>query len=239
MTLSRRTLRLLVLAAWAGCLLLLWLSGQTAQYLGSRTAWVVPFGGIALVLATLAYAIISVHGPAARTGVSRGEALGLLALLLPVLVTFTLANAALGSLAASRKLSTRGLDLTQLIGKRAAAGGQSSLVSLQVAQQHPSEAAAYGAQPGALVRLQGFVLSAGGGSGHAFRIARMYITCCVADAIALSARVDPPSAAPTVGRDDWVEVDGTVQGRGQGLSVRAARVVPIAKPRQPYLSFTG
>lgn len=239
MTLSRRTLRLLVLSAWAGCLLLLWLSGETGQYLGQRTAWVVPFGGIALTVATVLYAIFSADGAAARAGVSRVEGLGLVALTLPVLVAFTLADAALGSLAASHKLSTRGLDLTQLIGKQAAAGGETSFVSLDVAQEHPDMAAKYGAAPGALVKLQGFVLQPAAGHGGSFRLARMFITCCVADSIALSARVLPPASAPGYGKDTWLEVDGAVEGRGKALRIRAVRVTEIPKPRQPYESFAG
>jgi uncharacterized repeat protein (TIGR03943 family) len=239
MTLSRRTLRLLVLSAWAGCLLLLWLTGGTGQYLGTRTAWVVPFGGITLTIATVLYALFSAEGAAARTGVTRTEALGLVALVLPVLVAFTLADAALGSLAASRKLSTRGLDLTQLIGNKAAAGGETSFASLDAAQEHPSQAADYSAQPGALVKLQGFVLQPPAHRGDSFRLARMFITCCVADSIALSARVLPPASAPAYGKDTWLEVDGAVAGRGRALRIRALRVTEIPKPRQPYESFSG
>jgi uncharacterized membrane protein YcgQ (UPF0703/DUF1980 family) len=94
-----------------------------------------------------------------------------------------------------------------------------------------------GARPDALVRLESFVLQPAAAPGGSLWLARMYITCCVADAIALGVGVRPPAFAPRYANDTWLELDGAVQGRGRDLSIRAARVAPIPDPRHPYLSF--
>ncbi len=236
---TQRSLRLALLAAWSGCLLLLWLGGETDRYLGPRTAWVVPFGGITLALATLAYAAVSTDGPATRRGISRRELLTVSALLAPVLVLFTFADATLGSLAASRKLSSRGIDATALVSKMAAGKAQTSLLAINVAEDHPALAAESGVRPGAVVRLRGFVMAPPGTTGS-FTIARFFITCCVADAVALKAHVlGAPAYAATLRRNAWVEVDGTVLRRGGHVYVRAAKIESISRPSDPYDTFTS
>jgi uncharacterized repeat protein (TIGR03943 family) len=238
--LTQRSLRLALLAAWTCCLLLLWLGGQVDRYLGPRTAWVVPFGGITLALATLAYAAVTTDGPATRRGVTRRETLTVVALIAPVLVLFTFADATLGSLAASRKLSSRGIDAASLVRKMAAGKAQTSLLAINVAEDHPNLAAESGVRPGAVVRLRGFVMTPPGASGGSFTIARLFITCCVADAVALRAHVlGAPAYAANLHRDAWVEVDGTVLRRDGHIYVRAAKVQPIAQPSDPYATFTS
>jgi uncharacterized repeat protein (TIGR03943 family) len=237
--LTQRSLRLALLATWSGCLLLVWLSGEVDRYLGPRTAWVVPFGGIALALATLGYAAVSTDGPAARRGISRREGLTVAALLVPVLVLFIFADATLGSLAASRKLSSRGIDATALVRRMAAGKAQTSLLAINVAEDHPVLAAESGVRPGTVVRLRGFVMSPRAPSGE-LTIARLFITCCVADAVALKAHViGAPASAAGLRRDSWVEVDGVVVRRDGHVYVRAARIGAISPPGDPYDTFTS
>ena len=50
-----RIVRGTALLAWAAFFDWLWLSGRSGDYVGPRTAWVVPFGGIVLTVATLLY----------------------------------------------------------------------------------------------------------------------------------------------------------------------------------------
>ena len=99
MSLSVRNARLVVLAAWSVCLIWLWASGEVMRYLGPRTAWVVSFGAVALSAATILYARAGAGTPDARRPLTIGEAAGLAALLVPVLIAFLMAHAALGSLA--------------------------------------------------------------------------------------------------------------------------------------------
>jgi len=110
MSLSVRNLRLLVMGTWSAFLLWLWLSDNVLRYLGPHTVWVVKFGGVALGLATIAYAWVSQGGADERTGVSRSQVAGLLAVLLPVAIGFMMTNVSLGALAASNKLTSRGVD---------------------------------------------------------------------------------------------------------------------------------
>jgi hypothetical protein len=52
MNVDARILRGGVLALWAGFFIVLWTTGTSDRYLGSRTQWVVPFGAVVLTLAT-------------------------------------------------------------------------------------------------------------------------------------------------------------------------------------------
>jgi uncharacterized repeat protein (TIGR03943 family) len=237
MTLDVRSLRLVVLGAWAACLGWLAASGDVARYLGARTVWVAWFGTVALVVAWALYCWASDGVPSARARPSRSEALGLLALLAPVLVAFTMADAALGSQAASRKLASRGVDVSKLAGHLAAGSPGATFLGLNVVERHPGEAAQYGLTPGSGVRVQGFVLSPARRPGGAFRVARMYITCCVADSIALGADVHPVRRVPAYRRDTWVEVGGTIRRRAGHLWIDAAYVDQIPAPARPYASF--
>jgi hypothetical protein len=108
MRLDVRSVRALVLVAWAALFTWLWVSGESVRYLGPRTQWVIPVGAIGLALAGAGYLLSTSH----RDG--RREGLGLAALLAPVLAALVLANAQLGALAASNKLSSRGIDSAAL-----------------------------------------------------------------------------------------------------------------------------
>jgi uncharacterized repeat protein (TIGR03943 family) len=238
MTLSFRSARLVVLAVWSLAFVWLWSTGEVARYLGPRTSWVVPFGAIALGLATVAYGSYSERGPDARRPLSRGETAGTVAMLAPVVVVFVMAHAALGSLAASRKLASRGIDPGRLEAVLSARASEVSFLELRTAEGHRDYAARNSIQPGRQVSLTGFVMRPASPSGGGFRLARFYITCCVADSIPIDAEILPPGRAP-YRKDDWLRVDGLLVRHGRRLAVRAGRITPIAQPANPYLTFNS
>jgi uncharacterized repeat protein (TIGR03943 family) len=83
------------------------------------------------------------------------------------------------------------------------------------------------------VELTGFVLR---GEPDGFRLARLVITCCAADARAVVVRIRSPAAAPRP--DAWVKVIGTYAGTSAAEPtvpvLRAEMVTPVSAPDNPY-----
>jgi hypothetical protein len=77
--------RTLVLGAWAALFCGLWALDEGFRYLGPRTQWVIPFGAIALTLATLAHGVLAVVRRRDFGALTRGEAAGALVIVLPIL----------------------------------------------------------------------------------------------------------------------------------------------------------
>lgn len=236
MTLDTRALRLLVLASWSVFLLWLWLSGEVLLYLGPRTDWVVTFGGIALAVATAVYAYTTRDGPPS-TRPRRGELAGYAALLVPILVAALVSGGSLGALAASKKLTARGVDLAALAELEADRTSGISFLTLRGAGDDPELAAREGIHPGRPVRLVGFVSKPSASRGKPFELSRFYITCCVADAIPVGVDVLAPGRSPA--KDQWLEVTGAIARVGGELGIRAQRVRVLPQPAHPYLSFAG
>lgn len=239
MRLDLRTGRTVALAAWSLCLLWLWVSGEDLRYLGPRTLWVVPFGGIALALATLAYAVLSRRTDSERRALTRSQAAGLAALLVPALIAFTMAGSALGSLAASKKLTSRGIDVTRLNAHLGKGAADASFLELDVAARDKRYAAESGIHPGTRISLTGFVMTPARAGGATLELGRFYILCCVADAVPLKARVHLPPGSPRYAKDKWLTVVGHVVRDGHAFAVRADRVTPTGRPRDPYDYFLG
>jgi putative membrane protein len=237
MTLDERTLRLVVLGSWSAFLLWLWLSGEVVRYLGPRTEWVVTVGGIALVAITILYGLI---GRDRRSGRPSAAAVtGTVAMLIPIATAVVVSDSTLGSLAASKRLSARGVDIAALAELESGAAGKASFLALSAAEEDPELARRKGIQPGSRVRLVGFVSRAGQGPGAPFEISRFYITCCVADAIPIGVTVDPGLLVePSPERDQWLQVTGTVARFGDRYGIRAEGIAQIAQPSHPYLAFT-
>jgi uncharacterized repeat protein (TIGR03943 family) len=236
-TIDPRSVRALVLVAWSAFLLWLWVTGEVARYLGPRTQWVVPFGAVALTLVTVAYCRESSRrkGPVAR--IRTGEALGLAALLLPIVAGAVLANAQLGALAASKKLGQRGIDLSALADLSVRDASHPDFVQVNVAGHNPGFAKQSGLVNGRPVRLTGFVA---GTSGKRFELARFYITCCVADAVPVGVPVDAAGSGRALYRkDDWLDVTGTLAQRGKRYVLVAREIRRVKAPKDPYLSFSS
>jgi uncharacterized repeat protein (TIGR03943 family) len=235
-TLSVRTGRLLALSAWAACLAWLQVSGQVARYLGPRTAWVVPVGALGLTLAAVLYARETVGSPVAGRGLGRREGAGLAALLAPALVVLCMADATLGSLAASNKLSSRGVDFSSLAGSLSHGGSDVDFLVIRGADEDPAVARARDITPGRPVSLTGFVLAAPG-HGAPLRLARFYITCCIADSVAIDVPVYLVHPDPGLRRDQWLTVSGVLARRGRRFVLEAATARHVRQPRKPYLLF--
>lgn len=239
MTLDRRSVRTLTLLIWCVFLLWLWTSGETARYLGPRTQWLVPFGGIALALAALAHSRAPGSGES-RTRLSIGDVAGFGVLLVPMAAGLLLANTQLGALAASKKLTARGIDPSALAELASRNASVVSFAQVKVAEHNRKFASETGIGPGRDVQLVGFVLHGARHGRGSFQLARFYITCCVADSVPIGVTIDPADPhAPSYGRDDWLDVSGELVRRGEALHLRATKIARVKAPHHPYLSFTS
>ncbi|MCP9841229.1 TIGR03943 family protein [Synechococcus sp. J7-Johnson] len=84
------------------------------------------------------------------------------------------------------------------------------------------------------VRISGFVLPIEGEEPH---LARLLVRCCLVDAVPVGLPVRWPPDQPRPRPDQWLRLEGvmvseTIGGR-QRSAVKASRVVPIPRPRQP------
>jgi uncharacterized repeat protein (TIGR03943 family) len=237
MRLDLRTLRAIGLLAWGLLFWWLWLSGESVRYLGPRTQWVVPVGAVGLTLAACAYLRATRDVATERPGLR--ELTGLGALLVPILAAATLAHAQLGSLAASNKLSSRGIDPSALARLASKDATGVSFLQLNAAGRDAALSRELGLSPNRPVRLVGFV-SANPGAARRFELSRFYITCCVADAVPVSVHViDRPGHGSHVHRDEWLDVTGLLARGNREWLVRAVRIRHVEAPSDPYLSFTG
>jgi putative membrane protein len=236
-TLDAKNVRTLVLVTWSGFLAWLWLTGETLRYLGPRTQWLVPFGAVALAGAAFVYA----RGPRRAEPPARlslREAAGYGALVLPLVTGLLLANTQLGSLAASKKLTARGIDPSALAELASRDASQLSFLQVRVAAEDGGFANEFGIHPGRAVRLLGFVSKPPKHAGAPFELARFYITCCVADSVPVGVTIEPADPRPPpVARDDWLTASGELVRRGKTLRLRATRLERVNPPPHPYLSF--
>jgi putative membrane protein len=237
MRLSVRNVRLFVLAIWAGFFVWLSLSGQVLRYLGPRTAWVVTFGAITLAVVTVAYARSSAGAADGRRPISVRDSVGLLAILMPILLAAMLSGSSLGALAASKKLTARGVDLASLAESLSKGASDVDFLQIKAAGDDPQEGETLGLSPGRQVDLTGFVMKPGTSPRTPFTLGRFYITCCVADAIPIGVTIDPTLADAGFPKDTWLEVTGALQKRGKGYVVDAERIEKIPEPDNPYLAF--
>lgn len=238
MSLSLRNIRLVVMGSWSLFLIWLWQSGNVLRYLGPHTVWVVSFGAIALSVATIAYAWFSRGGREAAVGVGWGRAAGMAALLLPIAVGVTMANASLGALAASNKLSARGVDMAELARTLAAGSKEVSFLQIEGAGSDPALSGELGLREGSNVSLTGLVMGPSATADAPFELGRFYITCCVADALPVSVEIDPALiGGGPYEEDQWLKVKGTLVPSDSGFTVQANVIDRIDEPADPYLSF--
>jgi uncharacterized repeat protein (TIGR03943 family) len=237
-TVDARSVRALVLVAWSAFLLWLWASGEVVRYLGPRTQWIVPVGAVGLALVTYAYCRENGRRQGPVTRVRMGEALGLAALLLPIVAGAVLANAQLGALAASKKLGQRGIDLSALANLSVRGASHPDFVQVDVAGHNPGYAKRSGLLEGRTVRLVGFVAREPSGPRRRFQLARFYITCCVADSVPIGVTVDPATAGRSAYRkDDWLDVTASLAHRGKEYVLMARKIERVGPPKDPYLTF--
>jgi uncharacterized repeat protein (TIGR03943 family) len=235
MRLDLRSIRAIGLAAWGALFAWLWLSGESVRYLGPRTQWVVPLGAVGLTLAAAGYLRATRDLPSGRARPL--ELAGLAALLIPILAAATLAHAQLGSLAASNKLSSRGIDPAALARLASRDASTIGFLQLNAAGRDAGLSRELGLRAGKTVQLVGFVSSRPEGR-RPFELSRFYITCCVADAVPVSVHVSQEAVRRLhVQRNDWVNVTGVLAHGDREWVVRAVRVQHVDAPSNPYLSF--
>jgi uncharacterized repeat protein (TIGR03943 family) len=169
---------------------------------------------------------------------SPGETVGYIALLLPIFAGLLVGGSQLGALAASKRLTARGIDPSALAELASRNATEVSFLQVNLAGHDPEFAAANGIEPARDVRLQGFVVRRPQSQQDPFELARFYITCCVADSIPVAVTVVPADPNPPgFGRDDWLSVSGELVRSGGDLRLRATRIERIEPPDHPYLSF--
>jgi uncharacterized repeat protein (TIGR03943 family) len=232
--------RTLVLAAWASLFVALWVLDEGLRYLGPRTQWVIPFGAVTLTLAAVAHGVLAATRRRDSPPLTRGEAVGTLALLLPFVALLLVPQPSLGAHAASKRRTSNDVLVAQLpsSGSRASAARKDSLrasfVDVAVATMSPAEGAGLGLAAGARVRVHGRVVHESEIPGT-FGLARFFISCCAADALPIVIPVDPGAAARPP-QDQWLLVTGTLARRGASLVVLGRRMQKTEEPSSPYVS---
>jgi uncharacterized repeat protein (TIGR03943 family) len=218
-----------VLGAWAGLFWFLLLSGRTALFLSSRTAWVVPTGAIVLTVAAA--------GRLATARSARPEPLrprvawGLGFVVLPVAVVLALPPTSLGSFAATRRSLSAGFATAPAIEP----GDRVTLASVAAAMWSDDARRALVDRAGTTVTFEGIVTRREGAPADEFMLTRFIVSCCVADALSVQVRVvgAPPGE---FAEDQWVRVSGTFYPLGSEAVVDAGQIRAIPQPDRPYLN---
>ena len=227
-------MRSVVLFVWAGFFLWLLFSGEVNRYIGSRTYWVVIFGAVTLTVAAVAHLIASDRFSDTKPRVK--DAMGLVAILLPILIIVFVPKPGLGALAAANKGAGGIVSATVgLQPPERKLSGELTLEEIEYASQSSEYASAVGITEGTSVRLIGFVTHPKKAEDGTFVLARFAIFCCAADAVPYSARVVPPDASPDFEDDQWLKVRGTLAKDGNGFFVQATEIETIDEPNSPYL----
>ena len=229
----QRLIRLIVFAAWAAYFDWMWLSGEWSRFIGPRTAWVVPFGAIALTLLTLAYApTILTRNPRGRAGTL--EVLALAALLAPVVAMLTVPDASLGSLAVNRKEAGRAL--TGLVRKPAP-----GMMSVAASNEQPDSAASFGVVEGKPLEFTAFVSNPPAADVQGFDVSRFYTACCAADAVPITVHVIPDQGAlqpASYESNEWLKIRGIVARTPDGRwYITGSALQKTSKPKNPYLPY--
>lgn len=219
------------MAAWAALFWWLLVSGRSLLYLSDRTDWVVPMGAIILTIA-VAGRLWSARGPHPEP-LKRSDAWRLGAIVLPVVLTVAIPPASLGSYAASRRSSFVSSGYTSTAAD--IESGELSLVDVAGAVRSEEAMKALVNRAGSDVSFVGFVDRDSGMPADEFMLSRFLVSCCVADALSVQVRVvgAPPGK---LAKDDWVRVTGAMYPLGREVIVDASEVVPIDRPKRPYLN---
>lgn len=88
---------------------------------------------------------------------------------------------------------------------------------------------------GTEVTFTGFVTRDSATPADEFVLTRFLISCCVADALSVEARVvgAPPGEFEN---DQWVQVTGNFYPLGREVIVDATDVTKVPRPKKPYLN---
>ena len=227
----RKTATVIVLAAWCALYVFLIASDRTSLYLSSRTGWLVPVGGIILLIAAGGRLFFS--RPTKGDALSSRETFGFALIALPVVVVLALPPASLSSFAANRRSSFASAAFVPNV--EDIATGELDLADVAGAVRSDEAMAALTARAGATVDFVGFVTRQPGEPADEFLLTRFLISCCVADALTVQVRVvdAPPGEFK---QDQWVHVTGSLYPLEDEVVVQASEVVKVPRPEHPYLS---
>jgi uncharacterized repeat protein (TIGR03943 family) len=233
--------RTVVLAAWAGLFIVLWMGDEGTRYLGPRTQWVIPFGAITLTFAAVAHGALAFARRREPTPLARGEAAGSLALFLPIVALLLVPQPELGAQAASKKRASNAVLVKQLPSsspRRATLTrdgvADASFIDVAVASLSASEASKLGLAAGDRVRVHGLVVHESE-IPRTFGLARFFISCCAADALPIVVPVDGGTGARPP-EDQWLLVTGTLVPRGKSLVIDPLQTIRTKEPSSPYVS---
>jgi uncharacterized repeat protein (TIGR03943 family) len=217
------------LAAWAGLFWTLLLSGRTALFLSSRTAWVAPLGAGLLTIAAAGRLLSSRTTHRSRLTPKTASAAGFL--VLPVVAVLVLPPATLGSFAVARRSAVgagyvaSGADISS---------GPVTLNDVVAAMWSPKGMEQLSRRAGSTVSFVGFVDRREGMAASEFLLTRFVVSCCVADALSVQVRV--VGARPdALQEDQWVRVTGTLYPLPQEAVVKASSIESVPRPARPYL----
>jgi uncharacterized repeat protein (TIGR03943 family) len=215
---------------WAGLYVFLLVGDRTSLYLSARTAWLVPVGGILLLLAAIGK-VMSIRS--SETGFSLRDVAGMVVLAIPVVVVLALPPASLGSFAAGRRSQLSAAAFVPNV--EDIATGDLSLADVAGAVRSDEAMAALRARAGAEVSFIGFVNRRSGMPADEFLLTRFLISCCVADALSVEVRVvgSPPGE---FAKDHWVRVTGLLYPLQNEVVIDATEVERVPEPKHPYLN---
>lgn len=228
---ARRIATTFTLAAWAGLFWFLMASDRTSFYLSSRTDWLVPVGAVTLTLAAIGRCL-SLRS-AEPEPLRRSDAWSVGLIVVPVVFVLVLPPAALSSFAASRRSSFSSAGFTTSAAELEE--GELSLADVAGALRSEDAMNALVDRAGEEVTFTGFVTREPAMAADEFVLTRFLISCCVADALSVEARVvgAPPGEFT---KDEWVRVKGNFYPLGGEVIVDASEVVKVPRPKKPYLN---
>ncbi len=228
---ARRIATTFTLAAWAGLFWFLMASDRTSFYLSSRTDWLVPVGAVTLTLAAVGRCL-SLRS-AEPEPLRRSDAWSIGLIVVPVVFVLGLPPASLSSFAASRRSSFSSAGFTTSAAELQE--GELSLADVAGALRSEEAMNALVDRAGEEVTFTGFVTRESAMPADEFVLTRFLISCCVADALSVEARVvgAPPGEFE---QDEWVRVKGNFYPLGGEVIVDASEVVKVPRPKKPYLN---
>jgi uncharacterized repeat protein (TIGR03943 family) len=212
-------MRAAALLAWGAFLTWLWLGGRAATYIGPRTAWVVPFGAIALLGCGIACLAL------VRT--VRADWWGGVLLVSPIVAVLATPSPQLGAYAAHRKAPLVQVQLDRGHIDRAKPITLTEIVAGNVDEDTRTQV---GAHEGRAAKVSGIVTKAARGR---IDVTRFRIWCCAADATPFTVTV---RTAKRFKLNQWVAVKGSLRDSGGHIyEVMASDVHRAPKPADPYL----
>jgi uncharacterized repeat protein (TIGR03943 family) len=210
-------MRAAALLAWGAFLTWLWLSGRAATYIGPRTAWVVPFGAVALLGSGVACL--------ALVRASRSDWWGGVFLVSPIVAVLATPSPQLGAHAAHRKAPPVAAPIGHV--DRAKPITLTEVVAGNVDEATRDKV---GARDGRAARLSGIVTKVARGR---IDVTRFQIWCCAADAIPYTVTLRTPKRLKL---NQWVAVKGSLKDSGGHIyEVVATDVHRAPRPADPYL----